>query len=126
MKQVNENLWELTEPLIYRSSKLGLIAVDQGLQTDFASVPRIPIAYLIAGGRTNASSTLHDSLYANHDTGRGKPITRLQADNLIFEATLDSFPSEGYSLKSILMRPAAYFLGGIQWLFVRAFGWRYW
>ncbi len=120
MKQVNEKQWILLEPLIYRSSKLGLIAVDQGLQTDFASVPRIPIAYLVAGGRANSSATLHDYLYETHQ------FTRLQADNLIFEATLDSLPSEGYSLKSILMRPAAYFLGGVQWLFVRCFGWRYW
>lgn len=126
VKQIDENLYELTDPLIYESSKLGLIIVDRGTQTDFASVPRIPLAYLIAGGRTNASATLHDSLYGNHHTGRCKQVTRLQSDNLIFEATLDSLPVEGYSLKSILMRPAAYFLGGVQWLFVRAFGWRYW
>lgn len=117
---MSETQWELTEPLIYRSNKIGLIAVDQGLQTDFASVPRIPLAYLIAGGRTNASAALHDYLYETHQ------FTRLQADNLIFEATLDSLPVEGYSLRSILIRPAAYFLGSVQWVFVRAFGVSHW
>ena len=120
VKQIDEKHWELIDPLVYRSDKIGLIAVDQGLITDFASVPRIPIAYLIAGGRANASATLHDYLYTTHQ------VSRLKADNLIFEATLDSFPSDGYSLKSILMRPAAYFLGSVQWVFVRAFGWRFW
>lgn len=124
--QINENLHELTEPLIYISSKIGMVIVDAGTRTDFASVPRIPIAYLIAGGRTNAAATLHDSLYGKHNTGRCKEVTRLQSDNLIFEATLDSLPSEGYSLKSILMRPAAYFLGGVQWVFVRLFGGSHW
>ena len=100
--------------------------MDARTKTDFASVPRIPIAYLIAGGRANASATLHDNLYGTHNTGRGKEVTRLQADNLIFEATLDSFPSEGYSLKSIIMRPAVYFLGVVQWVFVRVFGWSHW
>jgi len=119
-------IWRLTEPLIYESSKLGLIIVDRGIETDFASIPRIPIAYLIAGGRNNAAATLHDNLYGTHNTGRDFPVTRLQSDNLIFEATLDSFPSEGYSLKSIIMRPAAYFLGGVQWAFVRCFGWAFW
>lgn len=120
-------LWKLTEPLIYQSSKLGLVIVDRDKITDFASVPRLPISYLLAGGRSNAPGVLHDGLYdPEHETGRGLKVTRLQADNLIFEATLDSFPVEGYSVKSILKRQLVYLLAGVTWLGVRFFGWLYW
>lgn len=126
VKQVREGLWELTEPLIYESSKLGLIVVDAGTRTDFASVPRLPVAYLLAGGRANASATLHDSLYAQHNTGRCRGVSRLEADNLIFEATLDSLPDEGYSIKSLVMRRFVYLLAAAQWISVRVFGAWYW
>jgi hypothetical protein len=40
-----------------------LVAVPAGFVTNFASVPRVPIAYLLAGGIGNRSATLHDYLY---------------------------------------------------------------
>lgn len=39
------------------------IVVPAGFVTDFASVPRLPLAYYIAGGRGVKSATLHDHLY---------------------------------------------------------------
>lgn len=56
-------VWKLTDPLIYESEKIGLIIVDRGTVTDFATVPRLPIAYLLAGGRSNAPGVLHNGLY---------------------------------------------------------------
>lgn len=41
-----------------------LIIVPEGYETDFASVPRLPFAYLVAGGRAPKSATLHDFLYS--------------------------------------------------------------
>lgn len=133
VKQVSEAtatenaIWELTEPLIYESNKLGMVIVDRGVKTNFASVPRLPYFFLFAGGRNNAPAVLHDRLYGDeHNTGRGLRVNRLQADNLIFEATLDTLPSEGYSVKSIVMRILSYPLAAISWLSVRACGWYYW
>lgn len=121
------SIWKFLEPLIYESSKLGLVIVDRNELTNFASVPRLPFSYWLFGGRNNAPSALHDNLYGpDHDTGRGVKVTRLQADNLIFEAILDSLPDEGYSIKSIMRRQAAYLLAGATWLGVRLFGWMYW
>lgn len=119
-------LWRITEPLIYESDKLGMIIVDRGTLTDFASVPRLPITYLLAGGKSNAPGVLHDNLYGTHNTGRDREVSRLQSDNIIFEAILDAYSPEGYSIKSILMRRFVYLLAGATWLGVRLFGWRFW
>ena len=40
------------------------IAVPAGYETDLASVPRLPLAYLIAGNRAPKSAVLHDFLYS--------------------------------------------------------------
>lgn len=119
-------VWRLTEPLIYESDKIGLVIVDRDTVTDFATVPRLPISYFLAGGRSNSPAVLHDHLYGQKNTGRCKQISRLQADNLIFEAILDSLPDDGYSVKSILRRQLVYVLAGLTWLGVRSFGWMYW
>lgn len=118
--------WKLTEPLIYESNNIGLIVVDRGTVTDFASIPRLPIPYFIAGGRSNAPATLHDHLYGSHNTGRCRAVSRLQSDNLIFEAILDSLPDEGYSIESIMKRQLVYALAAATWVGVRMFGWLYW
>lgn len=40
------------------------IVIPRGFVTDFASVPRVPLAYLLAGGIGEKAATLHDWLYA--------------------------------------------------------------
>ena len=40
-----------------------VIEVPKGFQTDFASVPRIPLAYMLAGGTARRAAVLHDYLY---------------------------------------------------------------
>lgn len=118
-KQISEGtyksnaIWELTDHLIYDSNSLGLVIVDCGTKTDFSSVPRLPILYLFANGMNNAPTALHDKLYSEgHDTGRLLNVTRLQADNLLFEASINGFMS--------------YPLAAVSWIFVRCFGWWYW
>lgn len=103
--------WKLLEPLIYQSNRLGLVIVDSGTESDFSSVPRLPISFLFAGGRSNAPAVLHDDLYNK------KTVTRLQADNLIFEAIVDSLPNN---------KMLAYAVASVTWLSVRLFGWAYW
>lgn len=105
------SIWKLLDPLIYQSDRLGLVIVDSGTQSDFASVPRLPISFLFAGGRSNAPAVLHDDLYNK------KTVTRLQADNLIFESIVDSLPNN---------KMLAYAVAGVTWLSVRLFGWAYW
>lgn len=59
-----DSVWVLDAPLIYASKIMNrLIEVPEGFETDFASVPRIPIAYLAFGDRAHREAVLHDYLY---------------------------------------------------------------
>lgn len=74
-------LWELTSPLMYQSDVAGAtIAVPRGFHTDFASVPRIPIAYMLAGNTAHDAAVVHDYLYT---TGE---FPRDVADKVFLEA----------------------------------------
>ena len=56
--------WRLLAPLRYQSAVLGaLIEVPTGALTDFASVPRLPLAYLLAGDTAHEAAVIHDFLY---------------------------------------------------------------
>lgn len=54
--------WRLLAPLVYVSQRRGLIVVPKGFKTDFASVPRLPLAYALTGDTAHASAVVHDYL----------------------------------------------------------------
>lgn len=58
-----------------------VLRVPQGFVTDFASVPRLPFAYWIAGNRAPKAATVHDYLYA---TKAGRDF----ADDVFYYAML--------------------------------------
>lgn len=63
--------WRLTAALVYWSDLLKrLVIVPKGFVTDFASVPRLPVAYLLAGGEANEAAIVHDYLYHSHEVAR--------------------------------------------------------
>jgi len=79
-------LWKLLAPLVYVSDSLAAtITVPPGFVTDFASVPRLPLAYLMAGDTAHEAAVVHDWLYTTHGVD-GQPITRAQADATFREA----------------------------------------
>ena len=62
-------VWRLTEPLRYISGLadnhgrwIGMIYVPVGFETDLASVPRLPVSWLLAGGVGNRAAVVHDYL----------------------------------------------------------------
>jgi hypothetical protein len=55
-------VWMLHECFIWNGDKFDVI-VPAGFQTDFASVPRIPIAYEIVGDTAHEAGVVHDYLY---------------------------------------------------------------
>ena len=65
-QQISEKgngVWMLHEPLRYVSKLLnGVITVEAGFVTDFASVPRLPITWLLAGGVADRAAVVHDLL----------------------------------------------------------------
>jgi hypothetical protein len=59
----NDSVWCLDQPLVFISDLVGKITVPKNFQTDFASVPRIPIAYEFFGDRAHREAVVHDYLY---------------------------------------------------------------
>lgn len=61
----NENggLWRVYAPIVYYSDLVGVIIVPSGFVTDFASVPRIALSYLLVGNTAHAAAIVHDYLY---------------------------------------------------------------
>jgi len=59
----DDSIWILDAPLVYDSAILGRIEVPAGFETDFASVPRVPIAYTLFGDRAHREAVIHDYLY---------------------------------------------------------------
>lgn len=107
VQQLKDDSWEITSTLKYRSNILGeVISIPVGFVTDFASVPRIPIAYLLAGNTAHEAAVVHDFLYQTQST------TRLIADQVLLEAMDATGIPEWRQL-------------GIYYA-VRAFGWIAW
>lgn len=74
-------LWQLDQPLAYRSDVAGrVLIVPAGFETDFASVPRIPIAYWLTGDTAHPAAVVHDWLYSTREFPREK------ADAILLEA----------------------------------------
>jgi hypothetical protein len=99
--------WRLTAPLVYKSEVAKLtFRVPAGFETDFASVPRTPVAFLLTADSAHEASTVHDWLYSEH------AVARDVADAVLREASLVSgVPA---------WRAALMFWG------VRALGWSHW
>lgn len=74
--------WVLTSELAFSSAVLKrLIIVPIGFRTDFASVPRLPLAFLLFGGVADEAAVVHDFLYS---TGA---CSRKLADDVFAEAS---------------------------------------
>lgn len=100
-------VWELLEPLWYRSDRFGSIIVPPGFRTNYASVPRLPLVFLLAGDRSHKEAALHDWLYTVHS------VSREQADAVFLEALLlNPLISPGLART---MHTAVRWFGGGSW-----------
>jgi len=80
---IDDGSWKLVSHLAYESDLVGTIIVPAGFETDFASVPRVPIFYVLFGDRAHRESVLHDYLYRVD----AKPeVSRSNADEVFLEA----------------------------------------
>lgn len=78
----DDGQWILAEPLIYQSDvALETFTVPAGFQTDLASVPRLPLVYLLAGDCAREAAVVHDWLYSTH------LVDRATADAVLREAS---------------------------------------
>ena len=81
VEMLDNDTWILHAPLIFESAVLGsIVSVPKGFTTDFASVPRLPIVYLLTGDTAHKAAVVHDFLYME------RVVTRKQADQVLLEA----------------------------------------
>lgn len=75
--------WQLLSLLAYVSDVADTtFVVPAGFITDFASVPRVPIAFLLAGDTAHEAAVIHDWIYTTHE------VDRQMADAVFREACL--------------------------------------
>lgn len=99
-------LWKLDKDFMFYSDIVHeLIVVPAGFTTDFESVPRVPVFYVLTSDCGHGASTIHDYLYRN------KIFTRSQRDNIFYEAAVASGTPK--------------WRAGLSWLGVRLFGWMF-
>ncbi|MFC7515109.1 DUF1353 domain-containing protein [Herbaspirillum sp. GCM10030257] len=97
----------LDAPLEYESDVAKRIfVVPAGFETDLASVPRLPLAYMLFGGVGDAAAVVHDYLYTT------QKVSRKMADNVLAEA--------------MKVSGVAGWRRGPMWFGVRMFGWLHW
>lgn len=74
--------WRLMSDLVYQSDVANqTITVPKGFVTDFASVPRLPVAFALFGDTSHEAATVHDWLYTSHI------VPRNVADAVLREAS---------------------------------------
>ena len=91
----DDTVWVIDSPLVYQSDLLGLITVPKGFETDFSSVPRLPIVYSLYGDKAHREGVVHDLLYRKDaitcvkfkdDENSVHDITLSEANNVYYEA----------------------------------------
>lgn len=105
-KQIEDDLWELTSPLTFDAGYHGIFTVPTGFRTDFASVPRVPLAWLYCGGQGEAAAVVHDYLY------KVGGVSKDTADRVFYLA-----------LRAMGMHP---FKSSIMYQAVKVGGWPMW
>lgn len=84
-KNGGSGAWSLVSPLLYESDVAGtIIKVPVAFETDFASVPRVPVVFDALGDTAHSAAVLHDYLYT---TGE---VSRATADAVLKEAAIVS------------------------------------
>lgn len=103
----DDGQWVLAQPLVYQSDVAGItITVPAGFHTDLASVPRLPVVYLLCGDTSTAAAVVHDYLYGS---------------NLVDRATADAVLREASAVTGV---PA--WRRFLMWAGVRCFGASHW
>ncbi|QBJ80495.1 DUF1353 domain-containing protein [Aquitalea sp. USM4] len=104
---IDDGQWIVAAPFIYQSDVAGqTFTVPVGFQTDLASVPRLPIVFLLTGDTSREAAVVHDYLYSTHI------VPRNVADAVLREAS------------AVTQVPP--WRRWLMWAGVRAFGGSHW
>lgn len=84
VEDLSDRNWRLVAPFLTQvtGDENTWIEVPKGFETDFASVPRLPIIYSLFGNRAQKPAVLHDYLYSHGGMEKDKEF----ADEVFFAA----------------------------------------
>jgi hypothetical protein len=99
-------LWRVDAPLIYHSAIAGRVEVPAGFETDFSSVPRLPLAYLLAGDTAHEAAVIHDYLYVS------KQVEKKTADAVFLEAM--ELSGVAWWRRKVMYRAVSWFGGSAE------------
>lgn len=86
-EDIDDKYVRLVGALAYQSDILDMdIWIPSGFVTDFASVPRVPIAYWFWGGRSHREAVLHDYLFRVDS----EPVVSFSMANKVFKEAMES------------------------------------
>jgi hypothetical protein len=103
----DDGMWRIMSPFRYQSDVAGItFSVPAGFTSDLASVPRLPVVYLLTGGRASEAAVIHDWIYTH------KMVPRRIADGVLREASA--------------VTGVSWWVRNLMWAGVRAFGWSHW
>lgn len=89
VEEISDKIWRIIDHDFRYQSDLGnatktnppwVIRVPIGFETDFASIPRVPLIYDTLGDTAHKGATIHDFLYFS------AICTRKMADDVLLEA----------------------------------------
>jgi hypothetical protein len=75
-------IWRGLGPVGFRSKKFGDVIAPPDFRSNYASIPRLPIVFLMAGGRASKEAYMHDLEYTL------RRLQREEADDLFLEMLL--------------------------------------
>lgn len=81
-RQITDDEWQLTSPLIYDAGRFGTFIVPEGFTCDFCSVPRTMFTFSMVGIAEGAG-VVHDYLY------RVGALPREDCDRVFYMALRD-------------------------------------
>jgi hypothetical protein len=113
-------VWTTLSRLRYRCTFLeAVLEIPSEFVTDLASVPRLPLAWLVAGGRGTRSAVIHDFAYQFGfwllTDGTKQAIIRQQADEAFYESLRCDPLSGANKVTAWLMYRAVRFGGRGVW-----------
>ena len=83
LKPQSDTVHIVLSRLIYDSDLVGRQKVEKGFETDFASVPRIPLVFAAWGNTAHREATLHDF---NYRSDSPLQLSRTMADKVFLES----------------------------------------
>lgn len=129
VKKISEHEWRLIDPLVYNSNTVGVIVVPEGFITNFGSVPRFPLVYLLFGGVGDKACTVHDWLYTKPHrviAESGKQVARCTADKIMRGVIYECLRGDDETIAGILKNMLSLAAAWAMWAGVRIGGWSHW